>query len=72
MRHGPWKLIPGQGGGGVGWKPGRVNSDEPAGQLYNLAENPGETDNLYEQRPDVVRRLEALLTETLGESLPPE
>ena len=34
---------------------------ESAGQLYNLDEDLGETNNLYEQHPDIVARLSALL-----------
>jgi hypothetical protein len=31
------------------------------GQLYNLAEDPGETHNLWDDRPDMVKHLLALL-----------
>lgn len=62
IREGPWKLIRGLGSGGfseprlVEAKPG-----EPAGQLYHLRRDPGETVNLYEKHPEVVSRLEGLL-----------
>ncbi len=62
IRQGSWKLILGRGSGGfseprsVKPKPG-----EPAGQLYNLADDLAETRNLYQQRPEIVKRLSALL-----------
>jgi arylsulfatase A len=59
IRSGPWKLIAELGSGGFS-QPSRVKPDPdgPQGQLYNLADDPGETQNLYGQRPEVVRRLE--------------
>jgi arylsulfatase A-like enzyme len=59
IRSGPWKLIAGLGSGGFS-KPGRVEPepDGPQGQLYNLKDDPGETENLYKQRPQIVQRLE--------------
>ena len=62
IRQGPWKLIEGRGSGGF-TEPARIEPGpgEPAGQLYNLAEDLGETNNLYRQHPDVVARLAALL-----------
>lgn len=62
IREGPWKLIRGLGSGGfseprlVEPKPG-----EPAGQLYHLGRDPGETVNLYMKHPEIVARLETLL-----------
>ncbi len=62
IRQGDWKLIEGLGSGGftnprqVKPKPGR-----PKGQLYNLAKDPTEKENLYQQRSDVVNRLHDLL-----------
>ncbi len=62
IRQGPWKLIEGRGSGGF-TEPIRIEPGpgEPAGQLYNLSEDLGETNNLYRQHPDVVARLTALL-----------
>ena len=62
IRQGNWKLVLGRGSGGfsqprtVKPKPG-----EPRGQLYNLADDPSETKNLYLDQPDLVQRLTALL-----------
>jgi len=59
VRQGTWKLILGQGSGG--WTRGGKGPDEPPGQLYDLAADPGETKNLWRDRPEVVERLSALL-----------
>jgi len=58
IRSGPWKLIAGLGSGGF-TKPGRVQPTPggPRGQLYNLDEDLAESNNLYLQKPDVVKRL---------------
>ena len=62
VRQGDWKLIEGLGSGGFS-RPRRVQPkpDGPRGQLYNLANDPAETNNLYRTQPDVVTRLSALL-----------
>ena len=62
IREGPWKLISGTDGSG-GWVPpaDRAASPERPGQLYNLATDPGESKNLYADRPEVVARLRDLL-----------
>lgn len=59
LRQGDWKLIDGQGPGSSQWdgpQPG-----DPPGQLYNLTEDIGETKNLFNERPEIVKRLKALL-----------
>jgi hypothetical protein len=62
IREGNWKLIPQLGSGGFSApqfeesKPGG-----PKGQLYNLQDDPTESRNLWLERPDMVRRLTALL-----------
>jgi hypothetical protein len=64
IREGDWKLIEGLGSGGF-TKPSSVEPKEggPAGQLYNQADDPSETTNLYLERPDVVKRLTLSLDE---------
>jgi arylsulfatase A-like enzyme len=59
LREGPWKLIEGQGSGG--FTRIKIEPNEPRGQLYNLADDPAETKNLYAEKPDVVARLTELL-----------
>jgi arylsulfatase A-like enzyme len=62
LRAGAWKLIEGTEGSG-GWPPPAGGPPVPGapGQLYDLASDPGETTNRFADRPDLVRRLEALL-----------
>ena len=75
IRKGSWKLIAGQGGGGVNWNEAenyRIlthawnhpdDPDNPPGQLYNLTEDIGEEQNLYYEKYDKVVELQALLRE---------
>ncbi|MDG2201547.1 MAG: arylsulfatase [Phycisphaerales bacterium] len=60
VRSGPWKLIEGRGSGGF-TAPRRLEPEagEPAGQLYNLAVDPGETTNLYAEHPEIVATMQA-------------
>jgi len=69
IRQGVWKYIEGKGSGG--WSKD-IEADAPEGQLYNLAEDPGETKNLYRDNPETVVRLKALLDryKTEGRSVP--
>jgi arylsulfatase A-like enzyme len=57
IRRGDWKLCLGGGSGGFSVP----IKEESEGQLYNLKSDPGETDNLYAKRPEVVRELTTLL-----------
>lgn len=59
VRSGPWKLfikMPGQG-------KGKKAADQPApkAELFNLDSDIGETTNVAENNPDVVKRLHALI-----------
>ncbi len=67
VRAGNWKLINGLGSGGFS-KPSKRKPQpgEPEGQLYNLSADPGETNNLYQDNPDIVQRLQKILNETVG------
>lgn len=62
VRQGDWKLILGRGSGGF-TQPASITPGpgEPAGELYNLREDPGETRNLYQDQTGRVGRLTALL-----------
>ena len=60
IRKGPWKFIPG-GSAKVGeGKPGAKRGGA-AEQLYNLADDPGETRNVAGRQVDIVKELAALL-----------
>ncbi|SHJ62884.1 sulfatase family protein [Pseudozobellia thermophila] len=62
IRKGPWKLTTSLGSGGF-TKPDLIEPEEgqPGATLYNLEEDPKETNNRYEEHPEVVRELLALL-----------
>ncbi|MEO6924742.1 MAG: arylsulfatase [Bryocella sp.] len=59
---GVWKLEEGLGSGGFS-EPQRVERQPggPSGQLYNLAIDPEETNNLYQEHPEIVARLTKIL-----------
>ena len=63
IRRGDWKLILGQNGGGVATHNIPVDPEKPAGQLYHLGRDIGESTNLYDQYPERVRELTELLTQ---------
>ncbi|QDT14561.1 sulfatase family protein [Alienimonas californiensis] len=71
--EGRWKLIPWRGSGGFS-KPKieRPQPGEPVGQLYNLATDPGERDNRYDDRPEKVAALTAALKRLQATSAPAE
>lgn len=61
-RHGKWKLLLAKGSGG--WtspSEKQVSKDAPEAQLYDLEQDPGETTNLYEEKPEIAKKLLALL-----------
>ena len=64
IRQGEWKLLQVRG---VGDGPPSNDDNLPPGQLYNIVEDFGETKNLYEKYPDIVKRLSALLDRYLTE-----
>jgi len=68
LRHGPWKLILASGSGG--WSKGG-DQTQPV-QLYNLAEDLGETKNLAAEQPDRVAAMKTLLEKLItdGRSTP--
>ena len=71
IRRGNWKYLDHKGSGGNNYnRAGRWGlkdyalpdtDPEAPGQLYNLADDPGETKNLYSQYPQVVSELKELL-----------
>ena len=74
IRQGPWKLelCPGSGGWAAPRDADARKRKLPELQLYNLADDIGEKQNLQSARPDVVQRLTALLEKTVtnGRSTP--
>jgi arylsulfatase A-like enzyme len=63
VRSGSWKYIPAPGSGG--WGTGGDQS-QPV-QLYNLADDLGETNNLAAAMPDKVAEMKALLEKLITE-----
>ena len=62
IRQGAWKLIQGLGSGGFSSPQTLEPSlDGPKGQLYNLDDDPSETNNLYLEQPECVEQLTKLL-----------
>ena len=62
VRQGPWKLIFGQGSGG--WTEG---GDQHPAQLYNLADDLGETHNLYAEHPERVAAMTSLMEKLVAD-----
>ncbi len=62
IRQGDWKLIPALGSGGFS-EPRTVDPkpNGPQGQLYNMRQDLGETNNVWSEHPDIVKRLTDLL-----------
>ena len=64
IRQGRWKLEMCPGSGGWSFpKPGPDSEGLPPIQLYDLQADIGERHNLEQQHPDIVQRLQALLTQ---------
>jgi arylsulfatase A-like enzyme len=70
LRSGPWKLIPAAPGPKVQSNTNTETGNAPDGQLYNLAEDQGETKNLAAENPERVRELAALLAEIRNTTAP--
>jgi arylsulfatase A-like enzyme len=71
IRRGQWKYLDHRGSGGnrydsEGLKPFALPDSESGapGQLYDLANDPGETRNLHSSEPGVVTELRALLEQS--------
>ena len=63
VRSGPWKMIPHRGSGGFTF-PRELDPEKvggPVGQLYNVEDDPSETQNVWNEHPEIVNRLQAQL-----------
>ena len=69
IRQGPWKLAlcPGSGGWGTPLDAAARGTGLPEVQLYDLAADPAEANNLHAAHPTVVARLRALLDRYIAE-----
>lgn len=70
IRSGEWKLIDQLGSGGFS-KPGRIEPGpgDPPGQLYDLSKDPGESNNLFDQKPEIVERLKKEMARTIKQEV---
>jgi arylsulfatase A-like enzyme len=71
VRQGPWKMIPQRGSGGFTF-PRELDPEKvggPPGQLYNLAVDPSETQNVWDENPAVVSHLAELLARVQADDL---
>lgn len=57
VREGDWKLIFGNGTGALHRQYGKVKGPAVPGELYNLKDDPKETNNLYSKNPEKVTAL---------------
>lgn len=64
-RMGEWKLILARGSGGWSSPKEEEALNAPEAQLYNLADDPGEMNNLYTAKPEIARKLLAQLEEDI-------
>jgi arylsulfatase A-like enzyme len=62
LRRGDWKLIEGDGSGGFSDRGKAGAKGTYKGQLYNLADDIGETNNLIDEYPEVVESLRSELS----------
>ena len=61
IRKGKWKLIDGRGPGSRNYGEWKGGPDDPPAQLYDIASDIGETNNVYADHPEVVEMLGTLL-----------
>ena len=66
IRVGNWKLIPQSKGPAKSANTNVELGNLPKDQLYDLAKDPGEKENLAAQHPDIVQKLAAQLTDVRG------
>jgi arylsulfatase A-like enzyme len=65
IRQGQWKYVEGKPAKPLNLVPA-ARKNELTAQLYNLKDDPGERNNLIEQRRDVAARLSDLLSTSRG------
>ena len=72
IKRGPWKLVLARGSGGWSLPEAKAPPEAPPGQLYNCAEDPAESVNLYDKHPEIVAELKSVLEQfrSSGRSTP--
>ncbi|MEM7371829.1 MAG: arylsulfatase [Bacteroidota bacterium] len=71
VREGDWKLIFGQGGGGIGWSADAYDHQKPEGQLFNLKEDLQEQKNVFQEKPELVQHLHQVFENIRGTETAP-
>ena len=66
IRMGDWKFIPGGKGAKKNQATGTELGNEPAGQLFDLSKDPGETKNVAKEHPEKVEELKKKLAGVRG------
>ena len=66
IRMGDWKFIPGGKGERKSKNTGTELGNGPAGQLYDLSKDPGETKNVAKEHPEKVAELKKKLAAVQG------
>ena len=61
IRKGNWKLIVGRGSGSNNYKDWQPATNSPSGQLYNIAADISEEENVYSYHPAIVEKLTELM-----------
>jgi arylsulfatase A len=59
IKSGQWKYVDGQGSGG--WSKDESSTAQLKSQLYDLSQDPGESNNVVEKFPEIARKLKAEL-----------
>jgi len=68
IRKGKWKLLLSPGSGGWSYpRPGKDEAGLPKVQLFDIYNDPGERNNLYQQHPEIVKELTDLLDRYISE-----
>ncbi len=67
LRLGTWKMLFGSGGGGAWSDQSATPPDGHPAQLYDLAADIGETNNLYAAHPEIVERMTAVLEQLVSQ-----
>ncbi len=61
IRKDQWKLVECRGSGGWSLKEADVPEEAPLMQLYDMVNDPGEQHNMFDEKPEIVAKLQTLL-----------
>jgi len=63
LRLGTWKYLPPQNAAGKKGRKAKPSGPVPRGELYDLSQDIGETQNVASQHPEIVKKMQAMLKE---------